>query len=462
MHRKEKIEKIVELFARFRTEVESLNSLNLYDINIHAENVIIPILNLVYGVNLVNINNQVKNSAAIDLVDTENRIAIQVTSTATGEKIKHTINEFVKNKRPEDYDRLLVYIITEKQKRYSDSIFSVANDNKLEFSEKDILDYSDILKEINSFINLAKIDSLLQLLKDEFCEEEISKRRYLLEHKESIKTEILFPNILEIHIPSKVYVGIIGIDRDDIITQSWSTPNKLKKSAPMGKVLRKAFDLMKIAYCRDWFTFEDKILSFRPLDNRNEPLNRFVEIGTVEEYSINEFVNISYKYEEALLHLINRSIEELVSYKNIQWLSKEKYFRFKPIGIPRERKITWKNKKVATRSVVAEVWNDEKKQILYFRQLTFKIQSFRSNEKWFISITPGWSFTYDGYHSCKQESQLIAQKKNLESNSSVYQHFMFLSYCLTNKLEENESEYKYISFSSPFGLTLNYTSLHGN
>lgn len=174
MHRKEKIEKIVELFARFRTEVESLNSLNLYDINIHAENVIIPILNLVYGVNLVNINNQVKNSAAIDLVDTENRIAIQVTSTATGEKIKHTINEFVKNKRPEDYDRLLVYIITEKQKRYSDSIFSVANDNKLEFSEKDILDYSDILKEINSFINLAKIDSLLQLLKDEFCEEEIN------------------------------------------------------------------------------------------------------------------------------------------------------------------------------------------------------------------------------------------------------------------------------------------------
>ena len=112
MHRKEKIEKIAELFARFRTEVESLNSLNLYDINVHAENVIIPILNLVYGVNLVNINNRVRNSAAIDLVDTENRIAVQVTSTSTGDKVKHTINEFVKGKRCEDYDRLLIYIIT--------------------------------------------------------------------------------------------------------------------------------------------------------------------------------------------------------------------------------------------------------------------------------------------------------------------------------------------------------------
>ena len=48
MRKKEEIEKIAELFARFRAEVENLNSLNLYDINIHAENVIIPILNIVF------------------------------------------------------------------------------------------------------------------------------------------------------------------------------------------------------------------------------------------------------------------------------------------------------------------------------------------------------------------------------------------------------------------------------
>ena len=342
MRKKEEIEKIAELFARFRAEVENLNSLNLYDINIHAENVIIPILNIVYGLNLVNINNEVKNSSAIDLVDTDNRIAIQVTSTATGEKIKHTIDEFIKGRRFEEYDNLLIYIITEKQKKYSDSTFAIAHNNELEFSEKHILD-----------------------------------------------------------------------------------------------------------------------ISFKPLDNRDEPLNKLIEIGTVEEYSINEFADISLKYEEALLHLINRSIEELASYKNIQWVGKDRFFRFKPIGVPRERKITWKNKKTATRTVVAEIWNNEKKQILYFRQLSFRIQSFRSDEKWFISITPGWSFTYDGYSSCKQESQLIAQKKNLETNSAVYQHFMFISFCLSNKLEDNESEYKYISFSSPFDLKLNYTPQHG-
>lgn len=75
---------------------------------------------------------------------------------------------------------------------------------------------------------------------------------------------MLFPNILEVNIPSKVYVGIIGVDRDDIITQSWSTPNKLRKSASMGKVLSKAFELLKITYCRDWFTLKIKFYHLGP------------------------------------------------------------------------------------------------------------------------------------------------------------------------------------------------------
>ena len=89
-------------------------------------------------------------------MDTENRIAVQVTSTSTGDKVKHTINEFVKGKRCEDYDRLLIYIITEKLKKYSDAIFSVACDNELEFSEKDILDYMEQIKCSNIDVSLLQ------------------------------------------------------------------------------------------------------------------------------------------------------------------------------------------------------------------------------------------------------------------------------------------------------------------
>lgn len=116
MNKKKTIDRIAELIARFRAEVETLNSQNLYDINIHAENVIIPILNYVYGLSLKNANLEEKNYSAIDLIDYENRVAIQVTSTANSEKVKHTLEQYKKHKQRDEFDSLLIYIITKKQK----------------------------------------------------------------------------------------------------------------------------------------------------------------------------------------------------------------------------------------------------------------------------------------------------------------------------------------------------------
>lgn len=72
---------------------------------------------------------------------------------------------------------------------------------------------------------------MLQLLKEEFCEEEMNRRKYLLENKETIKTDILFPNILQIVLPQKIYMGITGIDRDEIITQPGVLHINLKESS---------------------------------------------------------------------------------------------------------------------------------------------------------------------------------------------------------------------------------------
>src|SRR5690606_9330661 len=110
----------------------------------------------------------------------------------------------------------------------------------------------------------------------------------------------------------------------------------------------------------------------------------------------------------------------------IQWLRKERMFRFRPPKLIRTRKVQWKNKKTATRTVVKEVWNNDRTQIIHFQQLSFKIQSFLSEKRWFISITPTWSYTYDGYKNHMNESKLITQKKKLETNNAVYQHFMFI------------------------------------
>ena len=149
MNRQKLINEITELFARFRAEVENLNSMSLYDINVHSENVLIPILNKVFDLNLINANYEEKNASAVDLIDKENRVAIQVTSTSDSQKIKKTLETYKRYKRYDEFDTLFVYILTNKKDSYPDETFDKIIENEFSFvSKTNILDYRDILNEV--------------------------------------------------------------------------------------------------------------------------------------------------------------------------------------------------------------------------------------------------------------------------------------------------------------------------
>lgn len=85
---------IAHSLALLSKEVEIRNAVNLYDINIVAEDFFPGLLNLIYGYELKNINYLEKNAPAIDLYDSKNKVSIQVTSDNDSAKIKHTISEF--------------------------------------------------------------------------------------------------------------------------------------------------------------------------------------------------------------------------------------------------------------------------------------------------------------------------------------------------------------------------------
>ena len=84
------IEERLNLLAQ---RLESRGSLNILDLNIHAENFYLHFFNLLFGWNLTNINAIQQNAAGIDLVDTTNRIIIQVSATATKQKIESALNK---------------------------------------------------------------------------------------------------------------------------------------------------------------------------------------------------------------------------------------------------------------------------------------------------------------------------------------------------------------------------------
>ena len=165
MNRQKYLTRISELLSRFNAEVENLGGQNLYDINIHAENVLVPLLNEVYGLSLVNANLKDKNTAAVDLIDSQNRVCIQVTSIGTGEKVKHTLKQFKKNNLESHYDTLFIYIITKKQNSYSEGPFQSLLEGVIEFDSSDhILDNKMLFAEINSWYSLPKIKSVLEIL----------------------------------------------------------------------------------------------------------------------------------------------------------------------------------------------------------------------------------------------------------------------------------------------------------
>ena len=157
------LKNIAEDLALLSREVSILNAVNLYDINIIAEDFFPGLLNLIYGYELKNANHLEKNAPAIDLVDAKNRIAIQVTSDNSSTKIKHTIEEFNKNQAYQLYDRLVVLILTQK-KNYS-SEFDTQRMFTFE-KAKDIWDVEKLMKDIRK-LQTEQIKAISNYLSEE-------------------------------------------------------------------------------------------------------------------------------------------------------------------------------------------------------------------------------------------------------------------------------------------------------
>ncbi len=75
------------------SSVEIAIRANLASSNVAAENTLMELLNRIHGWNLVNANSISQNYAGVDLIDEKQQIAVQVTSTRTTEKVRHTLAE---------------------------------------------------------------------------------------------------------------------------------------------------------------------------------------------------------------------------------------------------------------------------------------------------------------------------------------------------------------------------------
>ena len=148
--------------------IEKRGKINLLDLNIHSETFFAELFNILYDYNLVNLNCIKQNAEGIDLVDTKNKIIIQVSATCTKEKIENSLNKgiylFYK-----DYNFKFISISKEVSNKLRITEFE--NPYNLIFdSQKDILDSTTLLRYIlNLEIDKQKI--LFEIIKKELGEE---------------------------------------------------------------------------------------------------------------------------------------------------------------------------------------------------------------------------------------------------------------------------------------------------
>lgn len=154
---------IANEFARWQVQLENLNSLNLYDANLFSETSICEILNVIFDYELKNVNSLTKNHPAIDLADSYNRIAVQVTTTKSKGKVQSTLDKFFAKKMETVFDELLIIILGRKQKAYS--ALSVPDDFIFD-AKKHILDFRDLLHLIG-FLPTKRIEKIAHLLEQE-------------------------------------------------------------------------------------------------------------------------------------------------------------------------------------------------------------------------------------------------------------------------------------------------------
>ena len=171
MNLKKTQDRINELMSRFVAQIKGATAMNRTDIKRISEDVLIPLFSEIYGhTELKNLNVENTNAPAIDLGDKKTRTAYQITSTPSSRKVKRTLEKFVARELYKEYDRLVIYILTEKQSRYQSKKIDEIINGKFTFDKKDdILDYSDLLKEISGF-SLKKTRRVEHILEQHFGE----------------------------------------------------------------------------------------------------------------------------------------------------------------------------------------------------------------------------------------------------------------------------------------------------
>lgn len=428
----ELLTKIRNQITAYQLNVKSDNNAHRYNINDRAEAFTIPLFSLVFGwEELEDLNLQQTNFPGIDLGDYSQRAAIQVTSQTTLEKVKNTLKLFLDNDLQQKFDRLVIFMIQEKQSNYSKKAITIICGDKFEFSvEDDIIDLNDLLKFIKGF-GLQDLEVILKLFEDETGFVESSPKNEI-EEGQSIyfsapndpPYEEGFLNLIEVGFPDNLYIA------------DW---NFTKKQLSTGirndrKLVLEALKKKDLKFAVDWVTFERQIITFHDLGDDFLPLASIVDQGTVTQLETDEFYE-NPTYKNKFIELLQRCLQQKLYNLGIQWQKFEKEYIFVPQNDENIRTIEWTDQRIGTRTVYRQIPDLKDETRTYCHEhFAFETRFYEFESLWYLAVTPDWFYSSDGY---QRHRYVIEEKRNykkrVEANQNVSTHVRFIhSFIATN------------------------------
>lgn len=449
MERERLLQHAQSLLSSLRREIEVARNMGKGDLFTIAEDVVCPILGVVYDLpDLENLNvSESLNYPAIDLGDSKAGVAFQVTSRVRTNKIESTLDTFFDRGLHSTYSRLVFLALYEKQTTYPQERINEHVQAAFDFDvDRDVLDLRDMERKIAG-VETPKLSQIVQILIDEITEGYVKNPRI----SDKPKGEYLLSNLVKVDVPNFIYSGDLGIDRKKLIEKTWETEKvrSLKKRASWTQVIKTALRLDEEPPINDFIVHGGSLLTFHDLRNADERLSEYVLRDSVQKIRSEEFSDESFDKKRIFSYLLDRSFSQIVHHLGIKFHFKEKHYFF----LPGEDKLEPRTEKWTSSHSSRKVYSPnrgEDGELWYAKQLAFRTRFTRIGTNWYLAITPDWYWSFDGYFDTYSE---IGDKrdwlKNREYNNQVRNHFRFIHEYLEREMSRVVSSRKLNSYAFP-------------
>lgn len=166
----------------------------------------------------------------------------------------------------------------------------------------------------------------------------------------------------------------------------------------------------------DWVLRDRSFWSFR--DPRGSAVASIIDEETLEAVEV-ETVSLleDAEDENAFIDLLRRSVEAQLR-DDLAFHKDSRSLYFKATGPGQSRTYAYRSLQNATEADVVSVHEKIGRDPI-MRHHAFSPRYQRIGDEWFISVTPNFVFTSDGYHPHPGSSAMLAGKKKLERNGSI-------------------------------------------